>query len=83
MAVENWSTNEALNTVLEGVPCGEGAMTFPSINDLFRKMAASLKTLYGRTWKITGADKNVTIQATGGAAPATPQENDLWIEFTP
>lgn len=83
MAVENWNTNEALNPVLEGVPCGEGAMTFPSINDLFRKMAAAIKTFYTRTWKISGADKNVTIQAVGGAAPGSAQENDLWIEYTP
>lgn len=83
MAVENWNTNDTLNVVLEGVSTGEGAMTFPTINDLFRKMAAALKTFYGRTWKISGADRNVTIQAVGGAAPASAQENDLWIEYTP
>jgi hypothetical protein len=83
MAVENWNTNDTLNTTLEGVATGEGAMTFPTINDLFRKVCASVRVFYNRTWKITGADKNVTIQASGGAAPAAPQENDLWIEYTP
>jgi hypothetical protein len=83
MAVENWNTNDTLNTTLEGVATGEGAMTFPTINDLFRKVCASVKTFYNRTWKITGADKNVTIQASGGAAPASAVENDLWIEYTP
>lgn len=80
MAVDNWDTNEALNVVLEGVACGEGAMTFPTINNLFRKMAAAIRVFRNSAYC---KDKNVTIQAAGGAAPATPSEKDLWIEYTP
>lgn len=78
MAVDNWNANDTLNTTLEGVPVGEGAMTFPTINDLFRKMAAAIKTF--RT-KAYCKDQYVTIQASGGAAPATPAEGDLWVEY--
>lgn len=80
MAVDDWNTNPDLNVNLEGVPTGEGGMTIPTINDLFRKMAAALKTWRNNSYC---KDKNVTIQATGGPAPVAPQDKDLWIEYTP
>lgn len=78
MAVDNWSSNDTLNTTLEGIPCGEGAMTVPSINDLFRKMAAALKTFRVSAYC---KDNNVMIQASGGAAPGSPTEGYIWIEY--
>jgi hypothetical protein len=78
MAIQDWNTNDALNTTLEGIPTGEGAMTIPNINNLFRKMAATIKDFWSRAYR---RGENVTIQATGGAAPATPADGDLFIEY--
>jgi len=78
MAVDDWNTNDSLNTTLEGVPTGEGAMTFPTINDLFRKMAAAIAAFRSNAYC---KDKNVTIQASGGALPSSPSEGDLLIEY--
>jgi hypothetical protein len=80
MSVDSYNATDTLNTSLEGIPVGEGAMTIPSINDLFRKMAASIRVFRNNAYC---KDKNVTIQASGGGAPASPAENDLWIEYTP
>jgi hypothetical protein len=80
MAVDSWNTNEALNAVIEGEPTAESTTTFPAINNLFRKICAAIKVFRNNAYC---KDKNVTIQATGGSAPASPAENDLWIEYTP
>lgn len=79
MAVEDWNTDPDLNGTIEGVDVSEGSL--PKLfNDCFRKMAAALKVFWTNAY---AKDHNVTIQATGGAAPTTPAENDLWIEYTP
>ena len=81
MAVKDWFTDDTLNTTLEGIPAGEGVTTFASLNDLFRKVCAAIKTFYASTWRLTGTDKNVTIQASGGIAPSSPNEGDLFSEY--
>lgn len=80
MAVENWDTNEALNTTLEGENAAEGSIP-AGFNNLFRKMAAAIRVFYDKSYR-----KNETIKATaaGAADPFTaPVENDIWIEYTP
>lgn len=79
MAVQDWNTDPDLNGTLEGVNVAEGSIP-ADFNDCFRKIAAAIRVFYNKSYQ---KDVNVTIQATGGAAPATPVENDLWIEYTP
>jgi hypothetical protein len=79
MAVDDWNTNEALNGTIEGQDVAEGSLP-KYLNDVVRRMCASLKTFRNSSYC---KDKNVTIQATGGSAPASPADNDLWIEYTP
>lgn len=79
MAVGDWDTDPELNGTLEGVDVSEGSLP-RDFNDMFRKMAAAIKVFFNKTYQ---KDVNVTIQATGGAAPGAPAENDLWIEYTP
>lgn len=79
MSVDAWNTNEALNGTIEGENVAEGSLPGP-LNNVIRKMAAALKVFRNVAYC---KDKNVTIQASGGAAPAAPSEDDLWIEYTP
>lgn len=79
MAVDNWNTNEALNGVIEGENVAEGSL--PGVlNNVIRKMAAAIRVFRNNAYC---KDKNITIQASGGAAPVAPAENDIWIEYTP
>lgn len=80
MAVQDWDDDHTLNTSLEGIDCGEGTMLPPSINDLFRKMAAAIRTYYDKSYRKGETIKN---QAVGGALPVTAEENDILIEYTP
>lgn len=79
MAVQNWNTDPDLNGTLEGVNVAEGSIP-ADFNDCFRKIAAAIRVFYNKAYQ---KDVNVTIQASGGATPGSPQENDLWIEYTP
>lgn len=77
MAVDDWNTNPALNTSVEGEDIGEGCAT-DRLNDFLRKAVAALKVWRNNSYCI---DKNVTAQASGGAAPVAPAEGHLWIEY--
>ncbi len=79
MSVDAWDTNEALNGTIEGENVAEGSLPGP-LNNVIRKICAAVRVFRNNAYC---KDKNVTIQASGGAAPATPAENDLWIEYTP
>lgn len=79
MAVENWNTNEALNNTLEGEDVSEGMLPGP-LNNTIRKMAAAIRVFFNKTYR---KNETVHITAVGGAAPASPVEDDLWIEYTP
>lgn len=79
MAVEDWNTNPDLNVSLEGVNVAEGSLP-ADFNDCFRKIAAAIKVFFNKAYR---KQENVTIQAAGGAAPSSPAENDIWIEYTP
>lgn len=79
MAVQDWNTNEALNGTIEGENIAEGSLPGP-LNNWGRKICAAIKVFYSKAYQ---KDVNVTIQPSGGAAPATPQVGDLWIEYTP
>lgn len=77
--IDAWNANEALNTVVEGENIDEGSLP-NRLNNFLRKQVAAIKVF--RT-KAYCKDLNVTIQASGGAAPAAPVDGDLWIEYTP
>lgn len=77
MSVDSWDTVAANNNSIEGVDVSEGSLP-KFFNDCFRAMAAAIKVFRNNAYC---KDKNVTIQASGGAAPVSPAENDLWIEY--
>jgi hypothetical protein len=77
--IDAWNTNEALNTVVEGEDIAEGSLP-NRLNNFLRKQVAAIKAFRDIAYS---KDKNVTIQASGGAAPAAPSDGDLWIEYTP
>jgi len=77
MAVDNWNTDEALNTTIEGEDASEGCLP-GGLNNILRKMAAALRVWRNSSYCI---DKNVTAQPSGGAAPTAPQVGHLWIEW--
>lgn len=77
MPVQDWNTNDTLNITLEGVDVAEGCQP-AGLNNMFRKMAAAIRVFYNKAYRI---GENVTIQASGGAAPASPSEGDLWVEY--
>lgn len=79
MAVENWNTDPLLNNTIEGESIAEGMLPGP-LNDWGRKICAAIKVFFNKTYR---KNETVYITATGGAAPATPAEDDLWIEYTP
>lgn len=84
MTVQSWNTNPDLNTVIEGENTAEGMLP-GKFNDVIRKIAAALKVMYNSTYgnAVDGGGKRITIQASGGAAPVTPSDGDIWIEYTP
>lgn len=84
MAVQDWNTNEALNVVLEGENVAEGSLP-PGLNNMARKFAAALKVMYNSCYGsgVNGGKQRITIQASGGAAPAAPNDGDIWMEYTP
>jgi hypothetical protein len=77
VAISAWSTNEALNTTIEGVDIDEGMLP-GDINNWMRKVIAALRTAWDASY---GIGKNVTIQASGGALPVAPIEGHLLIEY--
>ena len=77
MAVQDWDTDPTLNNTLEGVDVAEGCQP-AGLNDMFRKMAAAIKVFYNNTYSKTN---NVTIAASGGALPASPDEGDFFLEY--
>jgi hypothetical protein len=80
MAVEDWNEDDDLNGTLEGVNVAEGSLP-ADFNDMFRKMAASIKTFFLKSYRKT---ESVRIQATGGSLPTTGlSENDICIEYIP
>ena len=79
MAVENWNTNATMNNSLEGVDVSEGCLP-KDFNDLFRKMAASIRVFYNKAYR---QGENVYFITTGSPAPGGLQENDIVIEYTP
>lgn len=78
MAVQDWNATDDLNTTIEGVIVSEGAMTFPNINNLFRKMAAALKVFKNNAY---AKDLNLYILPIASAFPTTPQEGDIWMQY--
>lgn len=49
MAVSDWSTTPGANTSLEGINCAQGSMTPGSVDNLFRAMAAAIKSKFDDT----------------------------------
>lgn len=77
MAVQDWDVDPLLNNTLEGVDVAEGCLP-GGLNDMFRNMAAAIKTFYNNTYSKI---KNVTIAASGGALPSSPAEGDFFLEY--
>jgi hypothetical protein len=77
--IDSWNTNETLNGTLEGQDVSEGSLPGP-LNNVIRRMAAAIRAFRDQAYC---KDKHVTIQASGGAAPAAPVDGDLWLEYTP
>lgn len=82
MAVQDWDTNEALNGTIEGENIAEGSLP-PDLNDVLRKICAAIKTMYFSVYgsHVNGGGRRITIQASGGAAPSSPVDGDIWIEY--
>jgi hypothetical protein len=76
--VDNWDSATPDNiTLVSGVDVDEGML--PSlINNAIRRIASAVAVFRKQAYC---KDKNVTIQASGGALPATPAEGDLLIEY--
>lgn len=49
MAVSDWSTTPGANTSLEGINCAQGSMTPGSVDNLFRAMAAAIRSKFDDT----------------------------------
>lgn len=79
MAVDDWDDDPLLNNIIEGENIAEGMLP-GALNNWARKICAAIKVFRNNAYC---KDKNVTIQPSGGAAPATPAVGDLWIEYTP
>lgn len=77
--IDSWNTNEALNGTIEGENIAEGSLP-GALNNWGRKICAAIKVFRTQAYC---KDLNVTIQASGGAAPAAPANGDLWLEYTP
>lgn len=79
LEVDNWLTTADSNILVSGTDIDEGMLP-QFINNALRRIMAAM-----RAWRDVSycKDKNVTIQATGGSPPASPQENDWFIEYTP
>lgn len=75
--IDNWSTNAALNTTVEGEDLGEGCAP-AGLNDFLRKAVAAIRVFRNVSYCI---DKNVTFQASGGALPTGVQVGHLLIEY--
>lgn len=77
MSVEQWNTNPALNGTIEGENISEGMLP-AQLNDTIRKTCAAIRVFFDKSYRI---GENVTIAASGGAAPASPVEGYIWIEY--
>lgn len=44
MSVEDWKSTASQNTTIEGIAVGENVMPPSAVNDLFRAMAAAIKS---------------------------------------
>ena len=77
MPVDDWNTDHTQNVIVEGEDIDEGMLP-AGLNDFLRKMVAALKVWRNNSYCI---DKNVTIAASGGAAPSSPAEGHLWMEY--
>ena len=79
LEVDNWADESSpdSNVLVMGVDIDEGSLP-GLLNNMGRRIMAAVSSFRKVAYC---KDKNVTIQASGGAAPATPQEGDLWIEY--
>lgn len=83
MPVTDWNTNAALNVTVDGIDIAEGCAP-ANLNNAMRSVMANVRVFYNSSLIVAGGDGGtVTIQADGGALPATPAENDILIEYTP
>jgi hypothetical protein len=78
LEVDNWDpANPDSITLISGTDVDEGMLP-GLLNNALRRIASAVAALRGQAYC---KDKHVTIQASGGALPATPAEGDLFIEF--
>lgn len=78
LEVDNWSVaSPDSNTLVSGTDIDEGMLP-GFINNAIRRVMSAVAAFRAQAYC---KDKNVTIQASGGALPATPAEGDLFIEY--
>ena len=77
LEVDNWNANDALITTAAGIDVSEGCL-LKNLNNAIRKVMAAVFSWRQVAYSI---DKNVTAQASGGAAPTSPAVGALWIEW--
>lgn len=75
--VDNWNTTADLNVTVAGSDVDEGMLP-GLINNAIRRIMAAVAAFRVQAYC---KDKNVTIQASGGALPGSPAEGDFFLEY--